>query len=135
MNERVSYELAKLLAEKGFEIKERPMFYFDFSTQTGVYMYNGEGSLVLCSMPLVCIKNNWIDAPTIAEVVDWIYEKYSIWIEVHGWTNQPVGDEIWLNCFQSFVNGDSMDVRIFKSPTEAYEAAIEYCLKNLIKWN
>lgn len=81
---------------------------------------------------LLVAKNCDLPNPTITDVRMWFYEEHGIWIEVHRWTNQPVGDEIWKNCFQAFVNGDAMDVSIFKTPTEAYEAAIEYTLNNLI---
>ena len=58
--------------------------------------------------------------PTIAEVVMWLYEKHGIWI---GLTHQH------NKFFWSF---GSYQTQEFNSPTEAYEAAIIYTLKNLI---
>jgi hypothetical protein len=123
MNKTVDFSIAKLLKEKGFDElcklcvedgDERPL------------PFNCGNTIHRNSL------HPYYSAPTIAEVVMWLYEKYGIWIEVNGWIDQPVGDEIWKNCFQSFVNGDATDVRFFKTPTEAYKAAIEYTLENLI---
>lgn len=70
--------------------------------------------------------------PTIAEVVIWLYEKHGIWIGVIC----DVGNDL-LFTFKIYstkigeerciVNGN-----MYESPTEAYEAAIEYTLNNLI---
>jgi hypothetical protein len=84
MNTPVSYPIAKLLEgfPVGFEVKVRPIYYFDKSIHTGSYMYNTNGVLELCTMPEVGLKNGWIDSPTIADVVMWLYEKHGIWISV-----------------------------------------------------
>ncbi len=63
MNTPVSFELAKLLKEKGFDLNHEYMV-FTFS-ETEKYP---EGELFL--------------KPTIAEVVMWLYEKHEIWIGV-----------------------------------------------------
>lgn len=66
----------------------------------------------------------------IMQVVMWLYEKYGIWI--------------WVEQNGKYWNGfNSVNIKPAKSyfrsynmfalsPTEAYEAAIEYCLNNLI---
>ena len=107
MNTPVKFELAKLLKEKGFDIK------IDYGL-----------SQILNNKP----------APTIAEVVMWLYEKHGIWIGVQPtsivgkfqfrtyYNNKGVMNQHW---------NDSMSKQ-FNSPTEAYEAAITYCLNNLI---
>ena len=51
MNIPVSYPIAKLLEEKGFEVKVRPRYYSNKSIHTGSYMYNTNGVLELCTMP------------------------------------------------------------------------------------
>lgn len=128
MTKHVNYQLAKLLSEKGFN---EPC---QFLRVAGKYRinYEKEGDLFDNRIPSTQKPIDWYLAPAIAEVVMWLYEKHGIWIEVHGWINQPVGEEVWDKCFQAFVNGDAMNVSIYKNPTEAYEAAIEYVLINII---
>ena len=112
MNTPVSFELAKLLKEKGYP--------FEFITV-------GE------------LKEVPLNIPTIAEVVMWLYEKHGIWIVVNphkGKNNlgeffMEFDPEVW-----SFTNEcvfHNTELLYFNSPTEAYEAAIKYCLTNLIK--
>ena len=77
-----------------------------------------------------------IDMPvktTITDVVMWLYEKHEIWID-----SSFDGGAL---CFYYVINTstnkehanriNSLPIR-FNSPTEAYEAAIIYTLKNLI---
>ena len=83
-------------------------------------------------------------APTIAEVVMWIYEKNRIWISVGGDCDYKFRFEIhtwkWYEIEKTYrlghtVLGESFwdtSSKAFDSPTEAYEAAIEYCLNKLI---
>lgn len=68
--------------------------------------------------------------PSIADVVMWLYEKHGIWISVDAphkllksWYFEvyKINDEI-----------TSIEESLFTSPTEAYEAAIEYILNNLL---
>lgn len=147
MNKEVSFPIAKLLKEKGFEEPTQKHYEYALKSQKNQEDgYSGpfgweKGELILQSHYFInnhkqadLSSEMWYmcSAPTIAEVVMWLYEKYNVWIEVHGWTNQPVGNELWRNCFQAFINGDAMNVSIFQTPTEAYEAAIEYTLNNLI---
>lgn len=158
MNTRVNFEIAKLLKEKGW--KNPTLHYFfeggelrenvftdtvgmdygsEFEVELSEFLENWNDGRVVNKNGNYCFgcskSKGYFDtysAPTVADVVMWLYKTHSIWVEVHGWTNQPVGEEIWKNCFQAFVNGDAMNVSIFKTPTEAYEAVIEYCVKNLI---
>jgi len=135
MNKPVSFELAKLLKEKGFEVKVRPMYYFEKSIQSGSYMYNTESVLELCAMPLVGLKSGWIDAPTIADVVMWLYEKHNIWIMVNNWKEHVLDDDDnileKIHLFAWFITGEAEE-RTFNSPIEAYEAGIKYCLEKVI---
>ena len=60
-------------------------------------------------------------APTIAEVVMWLYEKHGDWISV-----------VKFEKYSSCTFRHNCLFKEYNSPTEAYEAAIEYTLKNLI---
>ena len=127
MNTPVNFEIAKLLKEKGFPLKN-----------TG-YAYNKNGELVD-----PCFSIWECEAPTIAEVVMWLYEKHKIWISVGGDYNYKFKFEIhtwkWYEIEKTYrlghtVLGESFwdtSSKAFDSPTEAYEAAIEYCLTKLI---
>ena len=104
MNTPVSFEIAKLLKEKRYP--------FEFITV-------GE----LEEVPL--------NIPTIAEVVMWLHEKHEIWVIVIPELLNGVEIRYYPSVFEQGI-GEDIEV-YYNSPTEAYEAAIEYCLTNLIK--
>ena len=116
MNILVSFELAKLLKEKGFEERTKS--------------YTEDGKLVTISLTIrrFNLEKVYYPSPTIAEVVMWLYEKHEIWIEVSlDLSNTQMFDyEIQKKHFLK------LSEERFNSPTEAYEAAIEYTLNNLI---
>lgn len=111
MNTPVSFPIAKLLKEKEI-IFETKLYY---SSETKV----------------TSVSYNEFAAPTIAEVVMWLYEKYGVWI-----ISVPEGlSTTWA--FSLFnINPEKGRIIFnspsFDSPTEAYEAAFEYTLNNLI---
>jgi hypothetical protein len=121
MNTPVSFPIAKLLKEKGFDKRAEKRY----GTQSGI-LYND------------AVINDLEDtvftaAPTIAEVVMWLYKKHEIWIVV----NIDIQNR-WY--FELFNLKDKRNAEIlpddeywFNTPTEAYEAGIEYVLKNLIQ--
>ena len=119
MNTPVSFKLAKLLTHTNFNQK---------SAETGYIIATGEEST---DYFLDMINGKAIAAPTISEVVMWLYEKHGIWIiadpyiDFHCWTPR-VFTRLNTNL------GKYEGVLEFNSPTEAYEAAIEYTLKKLI---
>lgn len=108
MNTPVNFTTAKLLKEKGYRIL--PEFESSY--------------------------------PTIAEVIMWLYEKHGIWI--YAYPVQPLvfNDEnypktVWVvKClsmnqimFEKFIDtNNGLAINHHNSPTEAYEAAIEYVL-------
>jgi hypothetical protein len=72
------------------------------------------------------LKEVPLNIPTIAEVVMWLYGKYGAWISV-----DPENDTYtWFYTISYFKSGSIFGN--YNSLTEAYEAAIEYCLNNLI---
>ena len=120
MNTPISFEIAKLLKEKGFDLNHKYMFFT--SDETEKYP---EEELSL--------------KPTIAEVVMWLYEKHEIWIEVSCHTVlDEKDDDIDVDVFYSIIRElKPVSVLLYSgdfvnSPTEAYEAAIIYTLENLI---
>lgn len=113
MNRPVSFPIAKLLKEKGYEGQTHVDHRYDplyYHKSGELHLYNWFNSF-----------DNMIKAPTIADVVMWLYEKYGVWVEVYNDNSKKE--------FYTVLNGEEYK---FKSPTKAYEVAIEYCLKNLI---
>ena len=135
MNTPVSFELAKLLKEKEFDEN-----CSDYYTQTGNLNSDGWGDIIYeqgFGFPDRMLRFKYSDfnknqketcflCPTIAEVVMWVYEKHEIWIGVEA------SDDFTMFCFRVRKKEVSRLSFDYNSPTEAYEAAIEYTLKNLI---
>lgn len=121
MTTPVKFELAKLLKEKEFSYAGKSYYENEiWLTDTLARFPRGTLKMDVC-----------FPAPTIAEVVMWLYKKHDIWIEVRK-TN--FFKEIR---FQSYMNENPLVGNLggyisHSQPTEAYEAAIEYCLTNLI---
>ena len=122
MNTPVNFETAKLLKEKGFDLPCRLLYKSEKELEEGIgvdYDWN---------------RFNSYSAPTIAEVVMWVYEKHGVWIKSDVISINKV---IKFYCsYYKIVNGftaipSQLDGN-FNTPTEAYEAAISYTLKNLI---
>lgn len=126
MNTHVNFPIAKLLKEKGFEGIKSPLWYYKDGTlhETPTEGYKG----------LKC-WNTWEDtqgvrwdAPTIAEVVMWLYEKHGVWIMVKRIDYKTLvrwGFYVNNNYPPQYLMGHD-------SPTEAYEDAILYTLNNMI---
>ena len=75
-------------------------------------------------------STSYYSAPTIAEVVMWLYEKHGVWITVCVIGVDGFG--YWLHDKgRKRLNPDNQG-GYWLSPTEAYKAAIEYCLTKLI---
>lgn len=135
MTTPVNIEIAKLLKEKGFDEEcrlcvedgdERPL------------PFNCGNTIHRNSL------HSYYSAPTIAEVVMWLYKKHGIWINpiprLSSWifTIQEVRTSnneslIGIDFYESNTYLKSKGVpTIMNSPTEAYLGAIEYTLNNLI---
>ena len=81
-------------------------------------------------------ENPFCSAPTITEVVMWLYENHNLWIYVHkdgGWWF-PVIENYYDEENEGTVIEDLSKMKnvCFETIPEAYEAAILYTLKNLI---
>ena len=141
MNTPIKYSTAKLLKEKGFD--EQCYYYYEhaiteaYNEQDG---YSGpfgwekgetnyQSGFHINNSKYDSSNEAWLlcSAPTIAEVCMWLYEKHGIWISVDF--------NLETSWFYDIVvlsgeGGNILDN--FNSPTEAYEAAIDYTLNNLI---
>ena len=126
MTTSITFELAKLLKEKGFEERTKS--------------YTEDGKLVTVSLTIRRFNPEKIyyPSPTITEVVMWLHEKHGIWVVVNphkGKNNlgEPIMEfdpEVWSFTDECVFHNTGL--LYFNSPTEAYLAAIEYTLNNLI---
>lgn len=124
MNTPVSFEIAKLLKEKRITI--------------GGFKYYDNGGVLNHSVGFIYSNSGLFLAPTISEVVMWLYEKHGIWINV----SITIQKEYYYQCLDitgkkdptknNYPSRMCKPGNYFNSPTEAYEVAIEYCLTNLI---
>ncbi len=126
MNTSVNFEIAKLLKEKGFDVKTIGSY-----VDTTPFSENENDFVEYFFKQNHNEKEHRVSAPTIAEVVMWLYEKHGIWICV----DKSAGFDWWKFNIRilkdvGYVFGEFGSD--YNSPTEAYSAAIEYTLKNLI---
>ena len=127
MNTPVNFEVAKLLKEKGFN---KPcLSYYSYLNIYTVELRDWNNQTIGAD---IHERNaGYYSAPTIAEVVMWLYEKYGIWTVVNV---NIMGS--WY--FEHFDLKEKRNAEFkptdthYDSPTEAYEAAVEYTLKNLL---
>lgn len=165
MNTHVNFETAKLAKEKGFDVSVNTLFQHNkdlhkvlpsedyphlahYGKQlddytTGYYDWN---SLELDKEEKLHKVSGFSEsdedyftvccsAPTIAQVIMWLYKKYEIWIRV---TPIPYSDNLthwrWEHMSTNYAtrNAGWKKQEDYMSPTEAYEAAILYTLKHLI---
>lgn len=125
MNKPISYDLAKLLRDKGFDEFCFYHYYID-GNYTKTIDGDFKNSTIKHQHPLELEIE--CSAPTISDVVTWLYEKYGIWIQPMIYRRNPndfIG-AIYYNTNNSHFTESSND------PRKAIEAAIEYTLNNLI---
>lgn len=124
-----SYGVAKLLKEKGFNEKCRGCYHFEFDDNDNPvvilekwiaqpYSNDFEDETFLCS------------APTHQMAIAWFRQKYNISIEpsalnAHSWVYTIC--KLLNNKVKELYNDGGFD-----SYEEAVEAALKYCLENLI---
>ena len=120
MNKPVSFEIVKLLKSKKFDVEDRNKYQM-YGTQNipQLEFYN--------EIRWNIYKDYYL-APTISEVIMWLYEKYGIWITVERVLNGNYFSWISSTSKESFCNDE-----LYKSQTTAYEEAIKYCLETIIK--
>ena len=125
MNEDfVSFDIAKKLKEKGFNIP----FYFYYRTDDK-YLHHA-----MVTKPLVyCdkIDDEVVCAPTISQVLKWLREEKKIHIAT-GYSNVSKWRYIIIHLGENFVKEANVWEKGFESYEQAALAGIEYVLNNLI---
>lgn len=128
----VSFEIAKLLKEKGFEGKCH--LFSDTSTKTFGKVWNTESTVT-------------VPIPTLQMTMKWLREEHDIHIAINiCYTENPkLFQPDYYVCVSSTVTGESLIKEMcplvqdksltpkgFTSYEETCESAIKYCLENLI---
>ena len=126
MNTPVNFEIAKLLKEK--EYKDKNILGTVRLSEPKYYDPNG----IIHEIKDAFEEKNYkiedcFNAPTIAEVVMWCFDKYGIWVYADYYNENG-----WFGVFRTKEGVKKELFDAFNTPTEAYEAAIEYTLNNLI---
>lgn len=149
MKTPVSYPLAKLLKEKGYDVPTNNYYEYAITSKKDSETNDYTGSFGWkkgeTNLSSGYFKNNYdkadlsgknwymCSAPTIAEVIMWLYEKHGIWIvsSCELAENNVSKEWFWI----AIKDGEEIGYNYggYNSPTEAYEAAIEHTLKNIIK--
>lgn len=133
----VSFEIAKLLKKKGFDSDDCFAFY------------NGKGEIKFLqtfSDIADYDEKTSIVCPTLQMAMKWLRDVHNIHIEIPLYKvnqNEVLEDRKNLRVYYTFCmiqteTGDFLDERsyndgVYTSPEQASEAAIKYCLKNLVK--
>lgn len=113
----VSFETAKLLKEKGFG-----------SECLRFYIPNGHGKWKYEHYHDFDISDR-IECPTIQMAMKWLREVHGLYITItHRFLHNADNDV----CFGYYVNIDTAQDGEWLTYEEACEAAIKYCLENLI---
>jgi len=127
----VSFETAKLLKEKGF----------DEPTTKSYYTEGFENPMIFSHDLLPCIQTDEFLCPTLQMVMKWLRKKYNLHIitlpyapiDRHPY-HPGEADIVYIaQLFRGIIPIDEIGRSVIKlTPEEAYDAAIKYCLENLI---
>lgn len=134
----VSPEMAKLLKEKGF-MKECLCYYIGEDLVYNVESPIANNQLWFCHNEF---DNIWhrdnVDAPTIADVLEWLVEDKNIFVEVHAHATMATISKMAYFCYVRH-GSNGADIFLAEPATEsfgrckdAYLAGIDYAIKNLI---
>ena len=156
MNTPVSYKLAKLLKAKGFGLSkddyiQLPRFYDSdgnyvenhltvskkYNPTLDTMSYLGADTINNFEARIAMMDNsldNIYLAPSIAEILIWLYENYGIWVHVMMSFKEftPIIQCDWRYRQDAIKDALKFMQERFNSPTEAYESAIEFVLEKCI---
>ncbi len=116
----VSFETAKLLKEKGFD-----------GECSRFYMPNGHGRWKYEHYHDFDISDR-IECPTLQMAMKWLREEKYIPIEILWHYDSNSGVEEWYFVHHAELKILPNDIEYYESYEQACEAAIKYCLENLI---
>mgnify|MGYP003408411905 CR=1 FL=1 len=125
-----SFEVAKLLKEKGFNEKCRGGYHYEFDD-------NDNPIVMLEEWTAKPYNNDFVDegflcsAPTQQMVMAWLREVHHIAINI-GWGEIFEDQYKWWSIVLNMDNGDLYDEHYNATYEEAVEATLKYVLENLI---
>jgi hypothetical protein len=138
----VSYKTAKLLKEKGFDEKCIAVYHdgeLQLVSSLGIFSSKGYGEQILTYTNSEC---EWspimISAPTIQMTMKWLREVHNVFIDISSRFSKNADKDV---CFsyscKKLINTYRSSYEIIEDGEwlnyeEACEAAIKYCLENLI---
>ena len=130
LNKPVGFPTAKLLKEKGFDRVTTSAYHKNSGELIFTDWDNVESNDdILIPKSFNTDKESWlISAPTIADVVMWLYEKHGIWI----YSFRHDFDKEFYWSIDTKNEDEFTSDNVFNSPTEAYSEAIDYTLNNLL---
>lgn len=120
----VSVETAKLLKEKGFDEEVRTFYSYDSEIKTWEFEEDDRWDT----------PNSWgygeyyLSAPTLQMAMKWLREKYNIFLSIQQHTDMSY---VWYSYAGGIPKGCDRESHN-NSYEQACEAAIKYCLENLI---
>lgn len=133
----VSFEVAKLLKEKGFDGTTNCYYFDDSNKRTLLYSpfkenYN-DGITNKEFEVSSNINSIRISAPTLAMAMKWLRKVHEIFIRTNISFLYPIRYYCEIFCYgDNLKTQQDVTTENFESPEEACEAAIKYCLENLI---
>lgn len=126
----VSFEIAKLLKEKGFECEKDSI--------TAMYNEIGKFHPLSTAVDEYYYDYNDFDeydyvAPTLQMAMKWLRKVHEIFIRPNTSFLYPIRYYCEIFCYgDNLKTQQDVTTENFESPEEACEAAIKYCLENLI---
>lgn len=121
----VSFEVAKLLKEKGFD-EECRAFYVK-SKECGIELFPSDRNHNYNDDVYPCTS-----APTLWVAMKWLREEKGIPIEILWHYDADSDIEEWYFIHHAELRILPNDIEYYETYEEACESAIKYCLKNLI---
>ena len=117
----ISFETAKLLKEKGFECA------------TLHYYYDKDGDLLFSAWRVDVGKNEFV-APTLQMAMKWLRDTFHL--EIYPFHDAIQENNDWWYRIERHSKGCGLTEHesdiIYKTYEESCEAAIKYCLENLV---
>ncbi len=122
MTQPVNFKLAKFLKQKGFNKPTIMAYEYRFAEHESSN-YKG----MLTNKILQCD----ILAPTISEVVEWLYEKYDLWL----WVEQKhtTNKFEWICKYKHKGLYKDFEISLYDTHTEAFEKGIKYVIIHIIE--
>lgn len=135
----VSFETAKLLKEKGFDVPCRSNYRSKYQCYKVLFYHNMPKDFN--GKEYEGLKSEWFSAPTLQMAMKWLREKgFHIFVPMEiDYDEDERGDKWYHDAayypeIRRMSDGKIMydDSNLYAEPEQAYEVAIKYCLENLI---